>query len=88
MPSKQAPYLSLVWPPRDLVEDPDAFLSMQATALRRDGWRSVSLDDLRMLPANAWVELVSIRTRRNGQEVIHSFWMREMPLMSRGSCTP
>lgn len=50
MQSKQKPYLRLVWPPQGPAElDVDSWSTLEA-ALRSDGWRSVTPDDLRSLP--------------------------------------
>ncbi len=76
MRSKPRPYLKLVWPPLASDEDPGDFLCMQERALKSDGWRSVSLDDLRMLPPDTSAVLTTVK---DDQGRIKSFWIKNAP---------
>lgn len=75
MPSKSAPYLTLVWPPQGSAEDPDDCSSIQEQALRNDGWRSVSLDEMRSLPRGNLFVLHGLML--NGQM---TFWLKRVPV--------
>lgn len=50
MPSNRAHYLTLVWPPQGSDEDPGDSSSILEQGLKSDGWRSVSLPEMRALP--------------------------------------
>jgi hypothetical protein len=50
MPSKPKPYLRLVWPPAATEEELADSSFILLRALENDGWRSVSIDDMRNLP--------------------------------------
>lgn len=77
MLSKQKPYLRLVWPPAVLDEDNDDSSFTLPQALRSDGWRSVSVEDLRRLPPDSLVIMNGYMI--DGQL---TYWLKDAPQVS------
>lgn len=73
MPSKELPYLTLVWPPQGSDEDPDDCSSILEQALKSDGWRSVSLAEMRTLPPGTLFVLHMVTLR--GQA---TYWLKQV----------
>jgi hypothetical protein len=74
MPLKSPPYLTLVWPPVASAEDPGDFSYIQEQALKNDGWRFVSHDDLQHLAPDTWACLTGVLI--NGRMTL---WLKDVP---------
>lgn len=74
MQSKQKPYLRLVWPRVVSGEAPGASWFTLVQGLKSDGWRSVSVEELRQLP-NIPCEVVGWRSP-SGETI---YWVKDAP---------